>query len=145
MSLIWIAAAAAQSDQAQTGSAARLRSTQNYLELIELPPAQQDTLTKEVVDKLAVSSLPTAKDATRVALGALIGGPGLSAQHGFAVTGLYRLGINIPALGNALDPIWEVRVVVGPGMIVRVLWVSATTKAVMELVPTPIPQTNLVR
>jgi hypothetical protein len=117
----------------------RLMATQNFIDFIKLPPDQQTPIVKEVVTKLAASVVPRAEDAWRLALAALDDGPGHPSSDGLTVTGLVRIGANggVPGLGSTGDLVWEVRANRGsPGEIVRVLWVSTTTKAVRELVPT---------
>jgi hypothetical protein len=128
----------AQSDHPDAASAARLRATQSFMDTISLVPEKQDSLTKEAVAKLAGSAVPTANDAASLAFSALVSGPGLSAQDGWTVTGLFGLGSPLAGFGAQGDLVWEVRVHRGPARVIRVLWVSTTTKAVRALVPSPL-------
>ena len=139
--MLWSFVSVAQNPQADAvlATQVRLKATQNFIDFIKLPPDQQTPMVKEVATKLGASAVPRAEDAWRLALAALDDGPGHPSSDGLTVTGLVRMGASggVPALGSTGDLVWEVRANRGsPGEIVRVLWVSTTTKAVRELVPT---------
>ena len=140
--VLWsFASVAHQATQADADLAARIRlnATQNFIDFVKLPQDQQSPLVKEVAAKLAASVVPSAEDAWRLALAALDDGPGHPSSDGLTVTGLVSIGASggIPSFGSRGDLVWEVRANRGSaGQIVRVLWVSTTTKAVRELVPT---------
>jgi len=124
---------------AELAAASQVRSTQSLLETIALPPEKRDVLTKQVVIQLAASAVPRMEDASRVALGYVVSGPGLDARDGWKVTGLFRLAVPISALASPGDLVWKVRVHRMPGEIVRVLLVSTTTKSVREMFPEQMP------
>ena len=137
-SFVSLAHQAPQAD-AVLATQVRLKATQNFIDFIKLPPDQQTPMVKAVATKLAASIVPRAEDAWRLALAALDDGPGHPSSDGLTVTGLVSIGANggIPSFGSTGDLVWEVRANRGSsGNIVRVLWVSTTTKAVRELVPT---------
>lgn len=132
----------AQDDQPFKASLDRLRATQNLLDTITLPQEKQDPLTKSAVTQLAASAVPLVQDASRLAVDAITvaQGPGLDMRDGWKVTALFRLANSVPTFGAEGDLIWEVRVHRDNGTIIRVLWVSTTTKAVRELVPSLLPR-----
>ena len=125
---------AAQPDS-QRPSWPRLQSTQSFIDAMALPSEQQDSSTKQAVIQLTTSAVPKSEDASRLALEYVVKGPGLDARDGWTVTALFRLAISVPTFANARDLVWEVRIYRMPGEIVRVLWVSTSTKSVREVFP----------
>jgi hypothetical protein len=110
----------------------------NYIEVVRLPEEQRDDFAEQVALEVAASAVPTARDAEKLAASAAVA-LGLSAQDTVRTTGLFRLGRDLPSFGVAGALFWEVRVQHQPAIVVRVFWVSTTTMAVNELVPTATP------
>ena len=104
-----------------------LRSS-NFLHAIARPVEQQDTLTKEIVQRLIASEIRTPKDAESF-------GGILDARSKAEVTGLYVSGVDVAGFANRGDLFWEVTVSIIGVQVTRVVWVSASTRAVRVVFP----------
>jgi len=100
----------------------------NFLRAITRPANQQDALTKEIVQRLATSQIHTPKDAESF-------GGMLDARSKAEVTGLYVSGLDVPGFGIRGDLFWEVTVSILGVQVTRVVWVSASTRAVKVVFP----------
>ena len=106
----------------------------NLLAAILKSPAQQDTFTKDIAKQLAMSQVPTWRDAARIAANFVVTHSGLPSDEIWEVTGLYVIGVDVPDYAARNDLVWEVGFFNVPG-VRRVLWVSTTTKAVKTVFP----------
>jgi hypothetical protein len=102
----------------------------DFIEAVKLPADQQSELTKSVVIQLAKNQVPTAADAERIALNFVTQSGGLDMRDGIAATGLFFIGRDIPSFAATRDLVWEVRVVRMGALLMQIVWVSTTTKAV---------------
>jgi hypothetical protein len=107
----------------------------NLLEAVRKPSDQQDELVKREAEKLAKSQVPSADEASKLALGAFLKKPGLDARENWRVTGLYRMGCNVPNFAKEGDLVWEVRISRLASGVSGVIWVSTTTKNARVLFP----------
>jgi hypothetical protein len=108
---------------------------ENYFEALANPAATHDSETKRVAAQLAKSRVPTSKQAAEVALQTFVKKPGLDAREMWGVSGLYRLGLDVPDFGAAGDLIWEVRISRDFAGVSGVIWVSSSTGATRLLFP----------
>jgi hypothetical protein len=109
----------------------------NLLDAVKKPTSQQDNFIKQEAEKLVKSQVPTAEEAGKLALGAFLKKPGLSAVESGRVTGLYRISRDVEHFAKAGDLIWEIRVSRmsnEPG-VSGLIWVSTSTKSVKVLFP----------
>lgn len=112
-------------------------TTENYLEALTKPVDTHDAVTKGITTQLSTARVPTAEKAQTIALQSFgeEPGPGLRANEGVAVTGLYRLGRDQKNFGAAGDLVWEVRVWHDFKGVSGVIWVSSSTGAARILFP----------
>lgn len=120
---------------ASEGELRPLSSNENYYEALTKPPETHDAVTKGIAAKLAKTRVPTHKEAEKIALQAFVSKPGLDAREAWAVTGLYRLGRDMPDFGSSGDLVWEVRVSRMGGGISGIIWVSSSTGTARILFP----------
>jgi hypothetical protein len=106
---------------------ARQANSLNFVDRILSPEDNVGNPTKQVVELLAASAVPAARDAWELANRAA---GGLDARDAVEVTGLYY--VSTPELPMKLDLVWEVRTIRVP-TVHRIVLVSATTRAVRVL------------
>jgi hypothetical protein len=112
----------------------QFRRSINFLRALDQPTEQQDRLTREIIQKLATTRVPTSRDAEVLALRFAGTAPGADAREVHEVTGLYVIGRDVPGFAVAEDLFWEVRMSISVS-VSRVIWVSTTTQAVKIIFP----------
>lgn len=126
----FIATSAAKPKTNQLG-----KTDYNLLDALKKPANQQSTFTRKVSQHLSKSLVPKRKDAEKLAFHAFFKKFGMGDNDSFHVTGLYRLGVDVPQFAAARDLIWEVRVERFDFGVAGVVWVSTTTKHVKVIFP----------
>lgn len=114
----------------------------DYLDGIRLPPDQQDSATRQVVQMLAAGKVPTSGAAVYTIIGFPTGDPfrpyrGLGADETVEVAGLFYVGIGGPIRPGRKEQrpelVWEVRF--GNTGLRDIYWVVARTGAVIQVFP----------
>lgn len=117
------------------GADIKFTPDENYYKALATSADTDNPLIKSIAAKLARSRVPTRDAAEKIALHAFATKPGLDAREKWAVSGLYRLGRDVPDFGASGDLIWEVRVSrIGSG-VSGIVWVSSSTAAARTLFP----------
>lgn len=125
----------AASSLASRAEFAPLDGIENHYLAVSAPTAAHNDATKRIVAQLAKSQVSTDEQAAKLALKAFVKKPGLDAREMWGVSGLYRLGRDVPDFGAAGDMIWEVRVSRSGNGVSGLVWVSASTGATRVLFP----------
>lgn len=105
----------------------------NLREALSKPANQQDDFLKKMAEKLAKSQVPTADQASSLALGAFL--KKTDARESVCVSGLYIIGRDVADFASAGDLVWEIHITRPFHAVSGVVWVSTTTKKARVLFP----------